>query len=476
LAERKNRPSPVYKKTISQKTAPGTTTFAAEAGTPVVANVIESPPIDGFIPWIVVTFEYLPSTPQSDYVIGIFDTGATASLVSNDDALKTGIYGHVPDLVTHTSLELIGATGSAYAWASQPLGVFIDSISAIEPNGLLINDTDMVGETNVSILVGDAVESPNLPTAVGSPLAVYFSAAFYNDRQVYTVYDNNVFTAPDIHFYSLSDPCIPTYSNSIDLQLRPTNAVAVQYFPCFELFGTCPPEDADGSPATPTVLMATFDAAQSLYFLPWVNLADGNETVPNQDDFMLDTGAQITVISQTIAAGLRLDQKHPKPEFDAEIQGASGDVIIAPGYYIDSLQIPASGQWLEYTHVPVVVLNVESPEGGYLGGIIGMNLFVNLNFVIRGGGLMGQGYHPSLQFQPICRLAGDIAPETTDCVVDELDLEALTQAWLATLRPFPSTNWNPRADLAPASQPDGNIDFRDFAVLADNWLEHGPTP
>lgn len=443
----------------------------------VSAAVIDSPPIDGFVPWVVVSItdarggywdieavpetdvvgNYLTENPQSDYAIGILDTGASAHIISDDDALKTGMYD--AELITHQPVELIGATGTATGYASQPLGMFIAGLGVLEPNGLLLDDSGMLGETNVSIIVGDPVESPNLPTAVGIPLGVYFRAAFCNNKQLSVTIDGNDFNSPYITFYSLDDSSVPSYSNLIDLQLRPSDASAVQYIPC-DLLLDCG-EDPEGSPAIPSTIWGMF-SNQSLLFLPWVNLADGSYSINNIDGFMFDTGAQVTVISRTIASGLHLSLSNP--DFTVEIQDVTGEVTIAPGFYIDSLDIPADGEWLEYTNVPVIAINVNSPEGGTLDGIIGMNLFTDLNFVVNGGGFSG----PTLEFEPACHIIGDIVPKCGNCLVDYLDLAEFAYHWLEDSN---SPNWNPQRDIAPPSSPDGAVNFLDFAVLANHWLE-----
>ncbi len=73
---------------------------------------------------------------------------------------------------------------------------------------------------------------------------------------------------------------------------------------------------------------------------------------------------------------------------------------MAPGFYVDVIQIPALGEWFTARNVPMVLLDVTSPEGGTLDGIVGMNLFVNFNLVVRGGGLFLQ-QDPALEFEPI---------------------------------------------------------------------------
>jgi hypothetical protein len=163
---------------------------------------------------------------------------------------------------------------------------------------------------------------------------------------------------------------------------------------------------------------------------------------------MLDTGAQVSVVSEAIGARLGLNPNNP--DFEVEIRDVTGEAAMIPGFYIDSLEIAATPEWLSFTNVPVIMLDVASPEGGTLDGIIGMNLFTEFNLELRSGGLPDYGGH-RLEFEPI----------------PPLDLAAFAAAWLATPQ---SPNWNPRADLAPPT-PDDLINFLDFAVLAEHWGE-----
>lgn len=90
----------------------------------VMANVIDSPPIDGFVPRIVVSVtdkgsddfdwvaqthmsvvgNYLTDNPDTDYTIGLFDTGASAHIISHAGANRTGIYD--ADLITSSMVEI----------------------------------------------------------------------------------------------------------------------------------------------------------------------------------------------------------------------------------------------------------------------------------------------------------------------------------------------------------------------------------
>ena len=445
----------------------------------VMANVIDSPPIDGFVPRIVVTvtdessddFDWVAQThmsvvgrhltdnPETDFAIGLFDTGASTHILSYAAANRTGVYD--ADLITSSMTEILGATNSVFGWVSKPLAIFADGLAAIEPNGMTLDSANMVGQSNVSVIVGDLPpeDKPDLPTVVGSPMSVNFVTAINNERQITVTYDGNDLTSPDIKFYDHEDSRIPDYANRIPLNLIPSGAQNIQYIPDLEAI-----MEFIFQPGSPSIIVGNL--AQSLFFVNSVDLHNNEVSAIDKQRFMLDTGAQITVVNSGI--GSRLGLNPDNPDFEVEIQDVTGETTLEPGFYIDSLEIPSLGEWLSFTHVPVVLLDVGSPEGGTLEGIIGMNLFVNFNLVLRGGGLLGQD-PPSLEFELIqAQLIADIAPEGGDGIVDFQDFEAFANAWLSTTT---SPNWNPAADLAPPLNPDGIINTLDLSIFFDNWLK-----
>ena len=445
----------------------------------VMANIIDSPPIDGFVPRIVVTVtddssddfdwvaqahmsvvgRHLTDNPETDFTIGLFDTGASAHIISYAGANRTGIYG--ADLITSSMTEIIGATNSVFGLVSKPLAVFADGLAAIEPNGMTLDSSNMVGQSNVSVIIGDLPpeDKPDLPTVLGSPMSVNFVTVINNEHQITVRYDGNDLTSPDIKFYEHDDPAIPDYTNRIPLNLIPSGALNIQYMPDLEAI-----MDFVFQPGSPSIIVGNL--AQSLFFVDSVDLRNDDFSAIDKQRFMLDTGAQITVIGSGV--GSRLGLNPDNQDFEVEIQDVTGEITIEPGFYIDSLDIPSLGEWLSFTNVPVVLLDVGSPEGGTLEGIIGMNLFVNFNLVLRGGGLFGQD-PPSLEFELIqAPLTADIAPEGGDGIVDFLDFDAFADAWLSNTT---SPNWNPAADLAPPDNPDGIIDTLDLEIFFDNWLK-----
>jgi len=445
----------------------------------VMANIIDSPPIDGFVPLIAVTVtdehsddfdwvaqtqmsvigSYLTENPETDFTIGLFDTGASTHIINFAGANRTGVYD--ADLITDNMIEIQGATNSVFGLVSKPLAIFTDGLAAIEPDGMVLDTSNMVGQSNVSVIIGDLPPEgkPGLPTVVGSPMSVNFVTVINNDQQITVTYDGNDLTSPDIKFYEHEDTRIPVYTNSIPLNLIPSGAQNIQYIPDLEAF-----MEFVFAPGSSFTIVGNL--AQSLFFVTSVDLHNKDFNAMDKQRFMLDTGAQITVISSGIASRLGLDPDNP--DFEAEIQDVTGEITLEPGFYIDSLDIPSLGDWLHYTNVPVVMLDVASPEGGTLEGIIGMNLFVNFNLVLRGGGLFGQA-PPSLEFEFIHQiLIADIAPEGGDGIVDFQDFVAFADAWLSTPT---SPNWNPNADLAPPLNPDGIINRLDLEIFADNWFK-----
>ena len=455
----------------------------AEATSTVLSNVINSPPVDGFVPWIAFTitderggdFEpsavphfslegsYFTSQPSKNYAIGIFDTGASVHVLSYQASNITGIYANSDETLTPNVTEIQGVNGSVFPWVSQPLAIFINGLQAVEPNDLndpndwLLNTSSMVGQSNVSIAVGDEPEigAPDLPNAFGSPMAINFTTVISNNRKLWCKYAGDTYTGPQIDFYESGDPQIPDYPITVPLNLIPSGSSDVQFIPDYEALL----DDLTYRPGIPSIILG--NSAHSLFFVNSVSLHDATYSAVQQDRFMLDTGAQVTVIGSNVGSLLALDPQNP--EFEVDIIGVTGGTTVAPGFYIDSLDIPALGQWLQYTNIPVILLDVASPEGGTLDGIIGMNLFNEYNMVLK-----GDYSNPTLKVQHIGpHILGDIAPELRDFKVDLIDLSAFCQAWLSNDQ---SANWNPYADMAPLAELDGTVNLQDLSVFAENWL------
>jgi len=476
VATRADQPKPrkPHRQTITPPAVARQNPTYSLNGSTVTALIIDNPPLDGFVPWIAVVatdekdieFDAVPSThvggtvihPQpleNDFAIGLYDTGASAHVMGHGDAGTLGLLA--ANKLTSADITITGVTGSVVAKVSYPIGLYIDGLDAIDvtnPNSPLLDTTGMLGETNVSIAVGQtpAPGQPDLPTVMGSPMSAYWAAVFDNDQQITRTVSNVDYQAPRIRFYDPEDPQIPAYPNLIPLELRPLGAVSVQYIPCVDFFGGCP--DEIGDPVTPSIIVG--NSSQSLFFLGSVDLYNGSRIAVDKDRFMLDTGAQITVVGYRI--GARLGLNPAQPDFMVEIEGVDGQTTFEPGFYITSIQVPALGEWLTFNNVPVALLDVASPEGGTLDGIIGMNLLVNLNFVLRGGGMAGQA-DPSLEYEVL-------VPAVTDCDFDndsDVDMEDFGR--FQRCLTGPDTIQNEPACLDARLDADSDVDVDDLAIF-----------
>ncbi|HQI29188.1 MAG TPA: hypothetical protein PLT20_13970, partial [Sedimentisphaerales bacterium] len=256
--------------------------------------LVESPPVDGFVPWIAVSItkqraddlemEAVVETsvrgsyptgvnPQRDYIIGLFDTGASAHVVGYADATRAGIY---KGLVTTNMTTVSGVTGSVDAMISYPLGVFIDGLDAIGSTSLTLDQSGMMGQSNVAVVVGrNPGTRPDLPTAIGSPMSVYYTTLIRNDRTITLTRNGKTYTAPEIRMYKTDDPEAPSFANIIPLELRPLGGYSVQYVPTLDMGGSLDLDDIFGGwggstgmdfpPAGPSTIVGNSSQASFSY-------------------------------------------------------------------------------------------------------------------------------------------------------------------------------------------------------------------
>src|SRR6185369_7663464 len=113
-----------------------------------------------------------------------------------------------------------------------------------------------------------------------------------------------------------------------------------------------------------------------------VSAAHNAGSILNQQ-FIFDTGAQVTVISEEVAASVGYYTGGPSPstpEFYVEVSGVGGATEQVPGFYMNSLTVPmANAPPITWSRVPVIVLNLPDPTGenDYVAGVLGMNLFTD---------------------------------------------------------------------------------------------------
>jgi len=215
-------------------------------------------------------------------------------------------------------------------------------------------------------------------------------------------------------------------------------------------------------------------------------------------DWLLDTGAQLSMMStpQAQALGLVDSNGDPivEPEFYQQIGGVGGQVLV-PVFMIDTVSIPTlNGFELIYGDPYVGVLDIgtideRTGEPIILDGIFGAN-FLGYSYDINGIDFdIVMGPYDNIVFDTQRAILGfdvnDIypVPDTLpnqcgdaehpwpegdinrDCRTDIDDLRMLSYEWLINNCDW--LNWNcTGSDL----NRDSKVNFKDMALLARNWL------
>ena len=247
------------------------------------------------------------------------------------------------------------------------------------------------------------------------------------------------------HVARQPDEPLPTFQRTIALELGGLSPVVTtaNYYPDFADLET---------PVIPTLLSlfaGTIPGGGAFFTTIYVIEGEPGPTNPAQAmRVMVDTGAQSSIMSSAMAANLSLPFE---PDFTVDVCGVGGLVEGVPGFHLDYIKINARGGALEFSRAPFVVLDLPSPEGGVLDGILGMNFFWNRNVIFEPLPLGIGFFHVS---DPVPFAYGD---SDVDLDVDAPDAETLvscvTGPGVGTL--------NPVCDHLDGDD-DGDIDLIDF--------------
>lgn len=458
--------------------------------TPLVAITTSNAAQDQELEWEHELSGYvgapLAGDPATNYVIGVLDTGASVDLIGAGGVERLGVVG---DQLTNNTATIIGATGETEVPISQPIGIFAQGLSAIGDDGQL-DVSQLYGHTNVSA-VALPVDSPEsdqrIPTVLGIPMLAFYTSVIRNDLQRTVMYEGEEVTSPDVRIYQNGDPDIPQYQHQIPMAIGglgglPATTAAYSALDTVNLdFKT---------PMTPTLLTAipgSIPTGGAAFATLNVGHGELGPTNPVQQlDMLVDTGAQASILSRAAAANLNLDLRNP--DFVQDVLGIGGVMEDVPGFFVDYVKMNASGGALEFSRTPFLVIDLQSPAGGALDGVLGMNLFWNRN-VSFAPGEFGSGFLEVSEplFGPEV-LFGDVDLNLTldaadiddllakrggpfeeadpavydldgDFLVDQADVDYLVGAVLETV--------TGDANL------DGKVDLTDFGTLKDAFGQGG---
>lgn len=303
---------------------------------------------------------------------GIYDTGASVVTFSAADQLLFDLLGSpIPVKVPGGAVaDAIG--GTLQGDVSEPAVIVADGLHAVRIDSNFNIEIDLsqaARAAGVQAFIGDPEGSPYLPTIVGTPIHVPSAA------QPSGVAAWIQMSAYEVDFGEL----FPEFPEFKDIVL---------YLPDlrFTAPGTRLQPASDGSTTDPVRLPIALYGDDNHLFP-----GDLITTVPNpvhthvkveengsqvtEKTFLFDTGAQLSVVSTSVAASLGLNLQNPESVID--VYGAGGSTQI-PGFVVEALELSRDDNAdgvidgvLRFTDVPIYVLDV-APG---LDGILGMNLF-----------------------------------------------------------------------------------------------------
>jgi hypothetical protein len=378
---------------------------------------------------------------DENFVIGILDSGSVIDLAAGTGAETLGIVGNY---LTTNVVPIGGIGGEVNAFISQPLGIYAAGLSAVDTGGML-NLNAIVGHSNVAALVAPPIDcgaGEVVSAFVGTPFLSFYNTVIRVDTPRRVTVGGKTFTAPDVQIQSLLDP-IPDFPRAFAMEIGGIIPVTTaSYYPDFEDLVT---------PITPTQLSfaSVFFPTGGMFFTT-VRVTMGSPA--NQLTsmrMMVDTGAEASIMSSGIAADLNLPLE---PDFTVDACGVGGLVEGIPGYYIDYVQINATGGAMKFSRAPFVILDLMSPEGGPLDGVLGMNFFWDRNVI----------FEPSLTLISSFHVSDPIPVAFADSDVDFHVDAADASFFIECITGPQSTGVNPECDHLDTDF-DGSIDLSDLA-------------
>ncbi len=343
---------------------------ASSSAAAIEVDVTLDPALDAIGQQIITVQAYTPATGGETVIdLGLYDTGASVvafSWYGNHEfpqphlnpggAGGTGINGRVSGDVSQPGSILVGGLEDFGLDFDFETFEFVKTIAT--PPGRAV--------PGMQVFVGTETGSPALPTLAGTPIhgpSTLFPAGSAA-RITMTGIDLGAALGLGV---SITLPEFELVSPGTQIAAAPgsTAPARIQLSP----YGS----DNRGSEGadvtvTPNPTLTNVSLARSG--------TSGSLTTVTAGRLLFDTGAQISLISETLAAALGLDLA--SPDDTIHVQGASGDPLELPGFTLNSIGIsaaidgPGYDDLLRFTDAPVFVHNLGISG---LDGILGMNLF-----------------------------------------------------------------------------------------------------
>ncbi len=382
---------------------------------------------------------------DQDFVVGVLDSGAVVDLAAGSAALQLGLTGAY---LTENVVPIGGVGGSVNGYVTYPVGIYAAGLGSVDPATGILELSGIAGHSNTCAVVAPPIDcgaGEVLSAVIGTPFLSFFNAVIRVDMPRERTIGGRTYAGPDVQIQSPFDP-IPEFPRAFSMQAGGFSPVTTaSYYPDLEDLST---------PMVPTALsFSALSFPTGAVFFSTVRAVEGEPGPTNpliEIRMMVDTGAQTSIISSGIAAdmGLPFD-----PDFTVDACGIGGLIEDIPGYYIDYVKISGFGGALEFSRVPVVVLDLESPEGGPLDGVLGMNLFWDRNVI----------FEPSLTTSAFFHVSDPVPVAFGDTDVN-LRVDSGDAAFFVGCRTGPQGLISPECDHLDGDL-SGGIDLADFAAF-----------
>lgn len=333
-------------------------------------SVTLDPAVDVIGQQVIAVQSYTPAAGGESIVdLALYDTGASVvsySWFSNQyfpqphrnpgGAGGQGINGSVTGDVSQPGAVLVGGL--------QDFDLQFDP-DTFEFHGGILTPADRA-VAGVQAFVGTSSGSPELPSLAGTPI--------HGPSTAFPAGSAARITMTGIDFSAALELGVPLTFPKLEL-VAPGSGVTVR----------------QGSTTPARIPLVPFGAGnrgsegQSVSLAPNPTLtgvtlghtaASGSAATVVAGSLLFDTGAQVSLISGSLAAALALDLA--APDTTLQVRGAAGTPISLPGFTLDALAIAAAidgsvvDDVVRFTNVPVFVYDLGIPG---LDGILGMNVF-----------------------------------------------------------------------------------------------------
>lgn len=355
-------------------------------------------PLGGFIPFVGIGltdehettddgFDFFLADKQDSQIgtplgsgfhdVALLDSGAAVHIITQSAASSSGFDVANEGFGGIHFQEIFGATGgSIFMTVNDPMAIYAaglgDRVSA--DTNLVMDPNDFRGQSSISLL--EAGADWELPNILGLPMVAQHGVKILNSQPQIFQHQGRTMRTPQVEFIELGQGHLQGISRYTNLNLEPSESFLQGPLYIFDIENATSGQPLHENPTTPTVL------PNGGIFVE-VDV-DNNGTSTQNINFLFDTGADVTVVSEFTALDMGIDVGTDEPDFLVEVEGAGGVAGGVPGYYIEEMEIDAVGGSLTLENVPVVVLNVPDPlsPANIIDAIIGMHVFAGRDLVI----------------------------------------------------------------------------------------------